>query len=86
MESTFLKTYKNPPLTIITSAYTEYAVESYELNVLDYLKKPFAFQRFLQAIQKAEKKLKLKEQQKEVKDDMKYIFVKANKKKQSTLA
>ncbi|MDE5423097.1 LytTR family DNA-binding domain-containing protein [Ancylomarina sp. DW003] len=76
----FLKTYKNPPLTIITSAYTEYAVESYELNVLDYLKKPFAFQRFLQAIQKAEERLKKVDQQEEVKGDMEYIFVKANKK------
>jgi len=76
----FLKTYKNPPLTIITSAYTEYAIESYELNVLDYLKKPFAFQRFLQAIQKAEEKMKLTDLQEDAKIDMEYIFVKANKK------
>lgn len=76
----FLKTLKNPPLTIITSAYTEYAVESYELNVLDYLKKPFAFQRFLQAIQKAEEKMRVSDQQDEPKVDLEYIFVKANKK------
>ena len=39
----FLKSLKNPPLVIITSAYSDYALEGYELNVVDYLKKPFSF-------------------------------------------
>jgi DNA-binding LytR/AlgR family response regulator len=52
-----LKVIKNPPLTIFTTAYTEFAVEAFELNAVDYLVKPFSFERFLQSIQKAKKLL-----------------------------
>lgn len=48
----FLRTLKNKPAVIITTAYHEYAVESYELNVVDYLLKPIEFSRFLAAINK----------------------------------
>jgi DNA-binding LytR/AlgR family response regulator len=48
----FLKTTSNPPKIIVTTAYKEYAVESYELNVSDYLLKPFSFERFMKAINK----------------------------------
>jgi len=48
----FARRLKNPPSIIFTTAYSEYAVESYELDVVDYLLKPIGFPRFLQAINK----------------------------------
>jgi len=48
----FLKTLHNPPKIIVTSAYKEFALEGYELNVSDYLLKPFSFERFIKAINK----------------------------------
>lgn len=49
----FLETITEPPLTILTTAYSEYALEGYRLNVVDYLLKPVGFQRFFQAASKA---------------------------------
>ncbi len=48
----FLKTLKNPPKTIFTTAYREYALESYDLETIDYLLKPVTFERFAKAIDK----------------------------------
>ncbi len=48
----FLKTLVSPPKVIVTTAYSEFAIEGYELNVSDYLLKPFSFERFLKAINK----------------------------------
>ena len=48
----FLRTLASPPLVVITTAYSEYAVESYEFNIIDYLLKPISFERFCRAVNK----------------------------------
>ena len=48
----FLKTLSNAPKIIVTTAYKEFALEGYELNISDYLLKPFSFERFIKAINK----------------------------------
>ncbi|MBS1682490.1 MAG: response regulator transcription factor [Bacteroidetes bacterium] len=52
-----LKIMKKKPLVVLTTAYSEYALESYELDVVDYLLKPITFQRFLQAVDKVSSRL-----------------------------
>lgn len=55
----FLSTLEKPPLTILTTAYAEYALEGYRLNVVDYLTKPIAFERFYNAVSKAKERFLL---------------------------
>ncbi len=80
----FLKTIKNLPPVIITTAYAEFALQGFELDVVDYLMKPFSFDRFLKAVQKAEEtNLNKKRHSTSIPEPEKqedYIFVKSNKK------
>jgi two-component system LytT family response regulator len=76
----FLKTLSHPPAVIVTTAYHQYAVEGFNLNVTDYLLKPFEFERFLIAVTKVKtaQTEKLKEESGGVKD---FIFLNIQKKK-----
>jgi two-component system, LytTR family, response regulator len=77
----FLKTLKSPPAVIITTAYHQYAVEGFNLNVTDYLLKPFDFERFLIAVNKvktADREIQKPNESQQVKD---FIFLNVDKKK-----
>jgi two-component system, LytTR family, response regulator len=75
----FLKKLKNPPKIIFTTAFREYAIEGYELNVIDYLLKPITLDRFFVSIEKFNQIKTLKIIEKETIDN--HIFVSSGNKK-----
>jgi DNA-binding LytR/AlgR family response regulator len=75
----FLKTLNHPPAVIITTAYHQYAVEGFNLNVTDYLLKPFEFERFLMAVNKV--KAAQREKIAETLESKDFIFLNVQKKK-----
>lgn len=76
-----LRAIPKPPLTIIITAYSEYAIEGYELNVVDYLLKPVKVDRFFKAIENVLELLELKKSKNQItvfKEAPDYIFVKSD--------
>lgn len=77
----FIKSLEKPPLLIITSAYDEFAIETYELDVLDYLIKPIELPRFMKALNRVDRRLNNTKLSQEVNKERPFIFVKIDKKK-----
>lgn len=80
----FIKALPNPPLFIFTTAYSNYAVEGYELNAIDYLLKPISMDRFMKAVNKAAEQFELRKREDATGEvpagDGEFFFVKADKK------
>ena len=79
----FLKSLREAPLVIFTTAYPQYALESYELDAIDYLVKPIRIERFLKAVNKAENHLRLLQQEgnnkvEKIEDD--FVYIKSDRK------
>ncbi|REH01537.1 LytR/AlgR family response regulator transcription factor [Flavobacterium aquicola] len=78
----FIKSLENPPILIITSAYSQFAIETYELDVLDYLVKPIEFPRLMKTLNKISKRLNNNSNStQESNPESPFIFVKIDKKR-----
>jgi len=77
----FIKSLENKPLIVITSAHEEFAIKTYELDVLDYLLKPISFPRFMQALNKVYRSLNKSKVQSINVLERPFIFIKIEQKK-----
>lgn len=73
----FFKSLSNPPKVIFTTAYSEYAVEGFKVDAVDYLLKPIGYSDFLKAAQKASDRIQPMTDDSEIKSDDKYLFIKS---------
>lgn len=73
----FIASLPQPPMTIFTTAYSEHAVKSFELDAVDYLLKPFSLIRFIKACNKAHSLWQLKQQNPQSRESLPYIFLKS---------
>jgi len=78
----FMRSLSNPPLVVFITAYSEFAVEGFELNALDYLLKPVAFDRFNKTIERVREYISLKKSNDVEAPDLEndHIFIKSNQK------
>lgn len=80
----FIRSIKSPPMIIFTTAFSNYAIEGFNLDAIDYLIKPFSFERFFKAVNKAYEIFRLRENktsvpidiQHEARENVKYLMVK----------